>query len=555
MAFLNDNADHVVLVAASLLLLLLLRRFVPGARMLVPGVLVLAVLAGGWWFVTNAEKQAREGLARVVENAAPTYAQELESMGHAELPSKIRLDDPRYLAMVAAQKRWLSANPSIADIYTFRRRDDGRIVLFVDSETDYDRDGEYEGERESRTVPGEEYEALPTLERAFLGESAFDGEPSTDRWGFWVSAYHPMYGEDGRVEAVLGVDFDAAAWARQIRRSRLEILVWLSVLVLALAVGGALSEALHAALIVRRDAERELRGRSDELIRAKTDLETQAVELKRSNRELEEARFAAEAANRAKSEFLANMSHELRTPLHAILSFARFGLRSRDVPREDLQDYFRTIETSGKSLLVLLNDLLDLAKLEAGRMRLDLAPVDAILLVAAVVDEFQPFGLENSTPIELSEPGMASLEIQADRARILQVLRNILSNAIKFSKHDGQPVEVGLSLRGDWVCIAVRDHGIGIPEIEQDAVFEKFVQSSKTRSTAGGTGLGLAISREIVSLHGGRIHAKTASDGGAVVICELPIGGAARTAGGGQDGACERFLLSRDHDLNSSSGS
>lgn len=529
MAYLNDRIDYAAFVAASLLLLLLLRRFIPGARMRVPAALVLVVLVGGWWLVESAETRARQGLATVVENGAPTYALELESMGHARLPLDVSPDDPRYLAMIAAEKRWLTANTSVADIYTFRRRGDGQIVLFVDSETDYDHDGDFEGERESRTVPGEEYdEAPPLLERAFLGESVFDPEPVTDRWGSWVSAYHPMRDSEGKVEAVLGVDFDAAAWQRQIRSHRLEVLAWLGMLVLLLTVGGGLIEGLHAALGVRELAEERLRIHSDDLLRAKTELEEQAIELLRSNHELEEARFAAEAANRAKSEFLANMSHELRTPLHGILSFARFGIRNRDVPREELEDYFRTIEASGKSLLVLLNDLLDLAKLESGGMRLEFGSVDAALLVATAVDEFQPFGLENATPIELVDPLIENLEIRADRARILQVLRNVLSNAVKFSKHDGQPVEVRLVRQAEWIRIEVRDHGIGIPETEKDAVFEKFVQSSKTRSSAGGTGLGLAISREIVALHGGRIRAENAVDGGAVVSCELPIAGVAR---------------------------
>ena len=126
------------------------------SRMLA-SLLVLAGLGFGWFYVEAAGDRAAKDLERLISTMAPTYAAELELLGHASLDSKTAPDDPRYLAMIEAEKRWLASNKYVSDIYTFRRRADGSVVLMVDSETDYDHDGEYSGAREGRTAIGESY--------------------------------------------------------------------------------------------------------------------------------------------------------------------------------------------------------------------------------------------------------------------------------------------------------------------------------------------------------------------------------------------------------------
>ncbi len=240
--------------------------------------------------------------------------------------------------------------------------------------------------------------------------------------------------------------------------------------------------------------------------------------------ELARAREAAEEAVRAKSQFLANISHELRTPMHGILSYARFGLRdARDVPPEELEDYFRNIDDCGNSLTSLLDDLLDLAKFEAGRMSMAIAEVSLPDVVSDAADEFASLYSEMGVSLSL-ELDDAVPELPADRTRLLQVLRNLLSNAVKFSPPGGQVV-VSLRISGDIARLCVTDQGRGIPPDELEHIFDKFVQASGTHPRTGGTGLGLAISREIVEAHGGRIWAENRPEGGARMVFEIPLSG------------------------------
>ena len=247
-----------------------------------------------------------------------------------------------------------------------------------------------------------------------------------------------------------------------------------------------------------------------------------AKALESTNKALEESRYMAEEANRAKSEFLANMSHELRTPLHGILSFATFGRKKvENADRQKLLNYFKKIDTSGKTLLNLVNDLLDLSKLESGKISLDTFELDLNLLVHQVIDEFSSRVERQSIKIVCPKPQFDT-KILADQQRIGQVMRNLMSNAVKFSP-TGSTIEVQMTRENGKITVAVMDEGIGIPKGELKSIFDKFIQSSITRTGAGGTGLGLAICQEIVQSHNGRIWAENRPEGGAVLKFEIPI--------------------------------
>lgn len=238
-------------------------------------------------------------------------------------------------------------------------------------------------------------------------------------------------------------------------------------------------------------------------------------------------------ANQAKSEFLANMSHELRTPMHAILSFSKMGSEKVNIgPTEKLARYFSRIEESGSRLLRLLNDLLDLSKLEAGAMELNCQRQDIMKVIHTVLSEMD--GLFKARDLNvIVEPPRFSTEVFIDTEKIIQVLRNLLSNSVKFSgpgtsisirfEQSHLPAKKAADVSREALSVYVVDQGVGIPEAELELVFDKFVQSSKTKTGAGGTGLGLAITKEIVEHHGGDISARNNADGGACFRFKVPV--------------------------------
>ncbi len=246
-------------------------------------------------------------------------------------------------------------------------------------------------------------------------------------------------------------------------------------------------------------------------------------------------REKAELSNRAKSEFLANMSHELRTPMHAILGFSSLGSSKVETAgTEKIASYFLRINESGQRLLVLLNDLLDLSKLEAGRMNFEFSRNDLKLTIANVIEELGPLYRDRLLTINIKPTSVDTVAIY-DNERIAQVVRNLLSNAIKFSPQ-GKSVTISfasseLDLSDDpsvttkvpAISISIQDKGAGIPGDELETVFDEFVQSSKTEQGAGGTGLGLSISKEIIKCHSGLIKAgNVADDVGAIFTFSLP---------------------------------
>lgn len=236
--------------------------------------------------------------------------------------------------------------------------------------------------------------------------------------------------------------------------------------------------------------------------------------------DLRAAKETAEKANVAKSVFLANISHELRTPMHGILSYARFGLQKiESASKEKLKSYFDEIYNSGNRLMFLLNDLLDLAKLEAGKTVYQMADSDLMESAATIISEMRAYASERRIQLEIKNGGQVFAHF--DKSQISQVLHNLVSNAIKFS-HPNSTVVIEAGNGTETATCTVTNQGIGIPADELGTIFEKFIQSSNTRSGAGGTGLGLAICKEIVANHGGKIHAESELDGTTRFTFTLP---------------------------------
>lgn len=241
---------------------------------------------------------------------------------------------------------------------------------------------------------------------------------------------------------------------------------------------------------------------------------------------LRNAKELAEGTSRTKTEFLANMSHELRTPMHAILGFAEIGMKKADKNPGKVQQYFDRILLSGNRLLSLLNDLLDLAKMEVGKMEYHLEKKNLAVLLHEVNDELAALIEQKQITIML-DCQSSSLMAQFDPVRITQVMRNLLTNAIKFSPINGKiMITAGIShveSSGPLVKVNIRDQGPGIPDDELESIFGKFIQSSSTKTGAGGSGLGLAICSEIIHAHHGSIQACNLPEGGTCFSFSFPV--------------------------------
>jgi signal transduction histidine kinase len=238
-------------------------------------------------------------------------------------------------------------------------------------------------------------------------------------------------------------------------------------------------------------------------------------------RELQEQSGALEVASRHKSEFLASMSHELRTPLNSVLGFSEVLLERMfgDI-NERQEEYLRDIHGSGQHLLELLNEILDLSKVEAGRMELDYTHLDLRELLERAVSMVRERAGTRGVDLRVEvEPDVG--EVYSDELRLKQVVLNLLTNAVKFTGEDGS-VQVSARRVGPQVHIAVSDTGIGVPEKDRDRIFESFQQGGRGASREEGTGLGLTLSRRIVELLGGRLWLDSEVGVGSTFTFSLP---------------------------------
>jgi signal transduction histidine kinase/ActR/RegA family two-component response regulator len=269
-----------------------------------------------------------------------------------------------------------------------------------------------------------------------------------------------------------------------------------------------------------RDSRAAIEEANGELALANQDLAREVGERKRVQDELSAAREEAERANHAKSEFLSRMSHELRTPLNSILGFGQLlELSELDEKQRESTHY---IMKAGNHLLDLINEILDISRIEAGTMTMSLEPTSPRDVLEEVVDLMRPIADRQSVFLAATfEDGPDTLVI-ADRQRLKQVLLNLLGNAVKYNREDGH---VGVQLRrsSDIVTIQVRDTGLGIPAGRMDQLFVPFDRLGAEGSRVEGTGLGLPLSKSLIEIMGGEIGAESVENEGSLFWVRLPV--------------------------------
>ena len=288
---------------------------------------------------------------------------------------------------------------------------------------------------------------------------------------------------------------------------------------------GRLIDGFNTMLSEIQQRDTALQSTNGELKTRTQELEEEIFHRKQTQEELLNAKHAAEEANRAKSTFLANMSHELRTPLNAIIGYSEMlEEETRDSGKiENVQD-LRKIQASGKHLLSLINDVLDLSKIEAGKMVLHLETFEVSQVIEEMVTTLQPAAAKNGNSIHVHLADNVNL-MRADITKVRQILFNLLSNACKFTDHGTVSVKVEeiKTEDRDWIQFQVRDTGIGISAKQKENLFQEFAQADASIARKyGGTGLGLAITHRFVQLMKGCIWVESEPGQGAVFTVRLP---------------------------------
>jgi signal transduction histidine kinase/NO-binding membrane sensor protein with MHYT domain len=284
-------------------------------------------------------------------------------------------------------------------------------------------------------------------------------------------------------------------------------------------------------------------------------LGTDITEIRKSAEQLADALDLAEAANRSKSEFLATMSHEIRTPLNGVLGMAQAMQRDELSPAQ--LDRLKVIRSAGEVLLTLLNDVLDISKIESGKIELEDSVLDAAALGGAVQATFSALAADKDVSLELEVSAAASGSWRGDPVRVRQILQNLVSNAVKFTERGA--VSISIDHDGQALVLRVADTGLGIAIGHQAHIFESFTQAdASTTRRYGGSGLGLAICKALVDLIGGEIALDSAPGCGATFTVRLPLERSSESAAAGSHASAEavapagslRILAAEDHAMN-----
>lgn len=428
-------------------------------------------------------REVRENLARLASAVAAT----IDAEAHAALTEPEQQNSDTYARLNAPLAQAIRKTDGVEYIYTLRPID-GALHFVLDGTPQGDADGD--GVEDHSFLMDLYEDPDPAAWRAVLENRVVVTEqPYTDAWGTFLSGFAPIRLEDGRVDGVVGVDVSAAEFANRLAQvDRAAAWALLPCALLGMVAG------LLAWWVTHRMVRRA--------------------------HELERHRAEAERANRYKSSLLANISHELRTPLTAILGFVGIAT-DRAVSQAEQQEAIATVRQNADHLLALINDLLDMSKVEAGTITIEPAEVDLRELVRTAVAPLRQRASEKR--IELHIAGADSLPRRAvlDPTRTRQILLNLLSNAVKFT--DRGEVSLRIEDRDGLLVFRVEDTGPGMDAEQLSRLFQPFSQvSHSVAKRREGTGLGLAISRHLAEMMGGGIRVASEVGRGSVFTAEIP---------------------------------
>jgi signal transduction histidine kinase/ActR/RegA family two-component response regulator len=509
---LHPHADlltffSVVLLVSGLLAVALRRTHVSHTATVVMLSVSVVTCLLGHSMAHHAEENEAQRMKSVMIGFAPSYALAMQELGHSQIHLDTPPDDPTYLRLINAQIERLRINRVVADIYTLRKDAQGQFRLIVDAETDYDQSGRIDTEREQRTPIGEVYEAEPFFNEAFNGKVVFSDRPYTDQWGTWVTAVAPIFNSDNSVDAVIGLDFPAQQWAGNLANAR-QLAVWKVAAVLVANWGVYVAWAQVGMVLANR--------KRTELALANMNRSTERARLA-----AEQAREAADSANRAKSNFLANMSHEIRTPMTAILGFADV-LNDPLIDAGQKQEAIDSISRNGQHLLGIINDILDFSKIEAGKMTVESIDVNPREVLANVQRILAGRAAAKNLVFATRSVGMVPATIKCDPTRLTQILVNLAGNAIKFTARGS--VRIESRFENNALRFDVIDSGIGMTREQMSRLFKPFEQAdSSTTRQFGGTGLGLSISHRLAELLSGTLSVTSVPGSGSTFTLKLDL--------------------------------
>lgn len=536
MSFFSEQLDYLALIGVVTLVWMgLLVRYakVRHARWLVVlgGALSMLIGIGGFWLVNHYEQQQRESVRSMLQGYVPLFARGLETRGHSKLDWSTPADDPHYRHLLKTQEMWIHTLPAVENIYTLRRDDFGHLRYLVDSASGRTVDGE----PESTPLGDLCFEELPAMHTALLGETVFDERRAGDRWRAIISAFEPLYDDQGNIDGLLGVDFRAAEYHWQLQLARGLPLIVAAILQAVLLLSMAAFLGLMRRSQQQQAAQAELESSNNELLRIQRELEMHAGQLTEQNVALTLARHKAEEAVKIKSEFLANMSHELRTPLTAILGYADLLHSTLDPASTERRDEnfdplraLNTVQRNGQHLLELINDVLDFSKLEAHKVSIERTQIPSQQIVSEIVSLLRIRARDKGLSLSVQYQNPIPQTIRTDALRLRQILTNLVGNAIKFTERGSVKILVRYAeatLPEPTMIFEIADTGIGLEAAQLQKLFREFSQIDGTLTRKyGGTGLGLAISKRLAYMLGGDIHVSSTPGRGSRFTLHIAAG-------------------------------